>query len=164
MIEDLNVTYQEGKICQICEVVFNLEETVEKYYNTLGFGSWYFWDFIPPNLYDYYYKGVKVNAGFRIAVAQVGPIQYELTQPLFGMSIHRDFLDKNGEGIHHVKIYYKDIEKALKEFAKKNIYVLQEGKYKSDWHVYLDTQKEFGIIWELGNCMDIGNPDKKFPI
>ena len=155
---------EEGKINQICEVVWNLEKTVERYWNNMGFGPWYFWDQYPPDFHDYYYKGVKVEAGFRVALAQIGPIQYELTQPLYGMSIHRDFLEARGEGIHHVKIYYEDIPKAKEIFAKKGIYVLQEGKCgPEDWHVFLDTEKEFSIIWEIGNCKDVGEPLKKYP-
>jgi methylmalonyl-CoA/ethylmalonyl-CoA epimerase len=155
---------EDGKIYQVCEVVRDLESTAERYWKTMGFGPWYFWDFIPPKLYDYYYKGVKVEAGFRIAVAQIGQMEYELTQPLFGLGIHRDFLDQRGEGIHHVKIFYKDIQKAIDDYRKKGIYVLQEGKFAGNWHVFLDTEKKFNTIWEIGNFDgNVGKPDKVYP-
>ncbi len=164
MIEDLDVKWEEGKINQICEVVYNIEKTVERYWSHMGFGPWYFWDMYPPDLHDYYYKGVKVEAAFRIALAQIGPIQYELTQPLYGMGIHREFLETRGEGVHHIKIYYDDMAKAIEMFAKKGIYVLQEGRYgPDDWHALMDTEKEFGTLWEIGNCKSIGDPDKKYP-
>ena len=165
MLKDLDVKWEEGKINQICEVVWNLEKRVEEYWEKFGFGPWYFWDFYPPDLHSYYYKGVKVeDAAFRLCLAQIGPIQYELTQPLYGMGIHREFLEERGEGVHHIKIYYEDIPKAKEMFKKKGIFVLQEGRYKEDdWHVFLDTEKEYGIIWEIGNCMAIGPPDKAYP-
>lgn len=164
MIEDLDVKWQEGKINQICEVTWNLEKTAERYWKNFGFGPWYFWDMCPPNLHDYYYKGVKVEAAFRIALAQIGPIQYELTQPLYGMGIHREFLEKRGEGVHHLKVFVDDVPKAKEEFKKKGIFVIQEGRYgPEDWHVFLDTEKEFGTLWEIGNCRDIGPCDKKYP-
>ena len=62
-----------------------------------------------------------------------------------------------------MKIYYKDVPKALKEFKKKGIYVLQEGKYKDDWHLFMDTERIYGTLWEIGTCKDIGAPDKKYP-
>jgi len=164
MIEDLNVKWQEGKINQICEVTWNLEKTAERYWKNFGFGPWYFWDFLPPKLHSYYYRGAKVEGAFRLALAQVGPIQYELTQPLYGLGIHREFLEKRGEGVHHLKMYFSDIPKAKEMFAKKGIYVLQEARYlEEDWHVFLDTEKEFGVIWEIGNCRDIGPCDKQYP-
>lgn len=163
-MKELEVEWQEGKICQIAEVVYNLEETVERYWKTMGFGPWYFWDFETPELRDVYYRGVKVeNCGFRIALAQIGPIQYEIMQPLYGIGIHREFLEKHGEGVHHLKIYYKDIPKAIEEFKKKGIYPLQQGKFDDDWHVYLDTEDKYGIIWEIGNQGRIREPVKKYP-
>ena len=164
LLKDLDVKWQEAKINQICEVSWNLEKTIERYWNNFGFGPWYIWEFFPPELHSCYYKGVKVEAAFRLALAQIGPIQYEITQPIYGLGIHRDWLETRGEGVHHLKMYFPDIPKAKEMFAKKGIYVLQEGRYKEeDWHVFLDTQKEFGVIWEIGNCKDIGAPHKIFP-
>ena len=164
LLDELDVKWEEGKINQICEVVWKLEDRVEKYWNDFGFGPWFFWDFLPPKLHSCYYRGVKVEAGFRIALAQIGPIQYELTQPLFGMGIHREFLEERGEGVHHLKMYYEDIPKTKEMFAKKGIYVLQEGRYmEEDWHVFFDTEERYGIIWEIGNCKGIGPPDKIYP-
>jgi methylmalonyl-CoA/ethylmalonyl-CoA epimerase len=165
MIEDLCVQWQEGKINQICEVSWDLDKTIERYWNYFGFGPWYIWDFLPPDLHSYYYKGARVEAGFRIALAQIGPIQYEITQPLFGLGIHRDFLEKKGEGVHHLKMYFEDIPKTKEMFAKMGIYVLQEARYKEeDWHVFFDTEKQFGVIWEIGNCKDIGDPWRVYPV
>ena len=156
--------WEEGKICQIASVVSNLEEAVERYWKDYGYGPWYFWDFEPPDLHDVYYRGMKVeDSGFRIALAQIGPMQYELMQPLYGIGIHREFLDKHGEGIHHIKIYHKDIAKAIEDYKKKGIYPLQQGKYDDDWHVYLDTERQYGMIWELGNQGHIRPHMKQYP-
>jgi hypothetical protein len=164
IMEELNVKWEEGKICQIADVVWDLEKAVEKFWKTMGFGPWYFWDFEPPDLRDVYYRGIKVeSSAFRIALAQIGPLQYEIMQPMYGIGIHREFLEKKGEGLHHIKIYYKDIPKALEEFKKKGIYPLQSGKFDEDWHVYLDTEKEYGIIWEIGNQGRIRKPYKRYP-
>ncbi len=164
MASPFSLQWQEGKICQVAEVVEDLEQAAERMWKGMGFGPWYFWDFEPPDLHDVYYHGIKVEqAAFRIALAQVGPIQYELIQPLYGAGIHRDFLDSHGPGVHHIKLYYPDVPKALEEFAGKGIYPLQQGKYDEDWHVYLDTEEKHGIIWEIGNQGRIREPKKRFP-
>lgn len=156
--------WQDGKICEIAEVCWNLEETAERYWHTTGFGPWYFWYFETPDLHDVFYRGVRVEQmGFRIALAQIGDVQYELMQPLYGMGIHREFLDERDEGVHHIKIFYPDIPKALDEFAAKGIYPLQQGKYDEDRHVYLDTEEAYGVIWEIGNQGRIREPQKVFP-
>jgi catechol 2,3-dioxygenase-like lactoylglutathione lyase family enzyme len=154
-----------GKICQIAEVVPDLEAAVERYWKTMGFGPWYFWDFEPPDLHDITYRGQKVEkAAFRLALAMIGPVQYELMQPLYGPGIHRDFLEKRpGGGVHHIKIYCPDMQKALDDFAQQGIQPLQQGKYDEDWHVYLDTEAKYGVIWELGNQGRIRPPMKRYP-
>ena len=62
-----------------------------------------------------------------------------------------------------MKIYFKDMEKALADFKKKGIYPMQSGKYDDDMHVYLDTEKQYGLIWEIGNQGKIRPPLKQYP-
>jgi len=157
-------TWAPGKICQIAEVVPDLEEAVERYWKTMRFGPWYIWDFLPPDLHDVYYHGRKVeDTAFRLAIAQIGPIQYEIMQPLTGPGVHRDFLARGQRGVHHIKIYCPDMRKALDDFARQGIHPLQEGKYDEDWHAYMDTEERFGVIWELGNQGRIRPPQKRYP-
>jgi len=158
------VSWVPGKICQIAEVVRDVEETAKRYWETMGFGPWYFWDFEPPDLHDVVYRGQRIeNSAFRLALAQIGPVQYEIMQPLHGPGIHREFLDRRGPGVHHVKIYCPDMPKALADFARQGIEPLQQGKYDDDWHVYLDTEARYGVVWELGNQGRIRPPQGRYP-
>lgn len=155
---------EEGKICQMGIVVWDLEEALERYTTQFGFGPWGTWDFAAPELTDVIVKGVRVESvGFKIALCQPGVLQIELIQPLYGTTIHKEFLETHGEGIHHVKLYYEDVPKAVKEFEKKGIYQLQSGRFEKDIHVYLDTEEQYGIIWELGNQEDVGGPKEVYP-
>ena len=164
MLEDLNVKWEEGKISQICEVVYDAQKRVEYYWEKMGFGPWYFWDMETPELREVYYHGVRVEkVGFRCVIAQIGPIQYEIVQPLYGKSIYVDFLETKGEGFHHNKIYYKDVDKAIEYYKSKDIYVIQQGKYRKDQHAYFNTDKELGLTWEIGNNEDIGDPMWVYP-
>ena len=164
MKEGLQPKGEEGKICQLAIVVRNLEEAIKRYWEKLAFGPWGIWNFETPNLEDVYVRGVRVEScGFKIALCQVGAVQIELIEPLYGTIIHAEFLESKGEGIHHVKIYYKDIPKALERFKKEGIYPLQSGRFGKDIHVYLDTEKEYGIIWEIGNQESIGEPNDIYP-
>jgi hypothetical protein len=86
-----------------------------------------------------------------------------LIQPLYGTTIHSEFLEEYGEGIHHVKMYYKNVPEAVKKFEKQGIYQLQSGRFEKDIHVYLDTEEKYGIIWELGNQEDVGSPHDVYP-
>jgi len=164
MVEEIDIILKEGSMVQFCEVTWDIEAKVKKLTENFNIHPWSFYNLFPPDLHDHYYKGTKVeDAGFIVALASVGSIQYELVQPLWGVSSHRDFLEKHGEGFHHIKLYYKDIEKAKAVFKKKGIFVLEEGFFRDDHWVYFDTEKEHGIFWEIGNCPDVGEPAKVYP-
>ena len=155
---------EEGKICQMGIVVWNLKEAMERYTRELGYGPWGIWDFSTPDLTDVIVRGIRVESvGFRIALCQPGAIQVELIQPLYGTTIHTEFLENNGEGIHHIKMYYEDVPKAVKKFEEQGIYPLQSGRFDKDIHVYLDTEDKYGIIWEIGNQEDVGGPSDVYP-
>jgi len=155
----------EGSICQLGTVVRDLEKAVINYYKDFNIGPWYFWDFKQPEFTDLYFRGKKVDRyEFKLALALAGNVQYELVQPTFGTGIHTEFLEKKGEGLHHFKLYYKDIEKAIYNFKKKGFEVLQSGRYGDDIHAYLDTEDKYGVIMEIGNNGDIGPYLKKYPL
>jgi len=161
---DLEVKCDEGDICQIGIVVSNLEESLKRYTKELNIGPWYIWRFETPEWKDLYYKGIKIEKALTmVALAKIGPMQYELVQPVFGMSLHQDHLDKKGEGLHHMKLYYKDIPSTIEKFRKIGIHPLSEGKYKDDRYVYLDTEDKYGLIYEIGNAGDIGEPLEVYP-
>jgi 4-hydroxyphenylpyruvate dioxygenase-like putative hemolysin len=42
-------------------------------------------------------------------------------QPLSGESVHTYFLEKKGEGIHHIKEWVDDCVETIEEYQKKGI-------------------------------------------
>jgi 4-hydroxyphenylpyruvate dioxygenase-like putative hemolysin len=98
-----------------------------------------------------------------IALTWRGGAQFELMQPLTGRSIYDDFLEKKGEGLHHVKLHYRDCAAALAQFAGSGIAVIQSGKYETDEFYYLDTEELLGYVVEVGNNGQIGVPERRFP-
>ena len=164
MKENYVINFKEGQLCQIGIVVRDLDESVKRFYNDFKIGPWYFWNFETPALTDMVYYGKEIKKyGIKLALANAGKVQLELVQPLYGKGLHTDFLKKRGPGLHHVKLYYKDIEKALKDFEKKGIHPIQSGRYGNDIFVYLDTEDIYGILIEIGNNATIGKYLKKYP-
>jgi len=41
--------------------------------------------------------------------------------------------------------------------------VTQSGKFDEDWHYYLDTEKDFGYVIELGNAGKIRPAERRYP-
>lgn len=54
--------------------------------------------------------------------------------------------------MHHVKEYVPgDIHAVVESYRQRGIKVLGSGQYGDDLFFYLDTEKELGIMLELGN-------------
>jgi methylmalonyl-CoA/ethylmalonyl-CoA epimerase len=84
-------------------------------------------------------------------------------QPLTGYSIYDEHLERNGEGLHHIKLYYKDCKKAVADFTGPGYPVIQSGRFDEDEHYYLDTEKDYGYIIELGNAGRIPSAERRYP-
>ena len=51
----------------------------------------------------------------------------------------------------------------IAEYAKRGYPVIQQGRIDEDAHYYLDTQKDFGYMIELGNAGKIRPAERTFP-
>ena len=85
------------------------------------------------------------------------------TIPLSGYSIYDEHLERKGEGLHHVKLYHRDCAKAVAHYERLGYPVIQSGRIDEDEHYYLDTEKDFGYIVELGNAGRIRAAERRYP-
>jgi hypothetical protein len=86
----------------------------------------------------------------RLALADVGGVQWELLQPLEGDSIYTEFLAQKGEGLHHVALIVDDYEKTVAALGKEGIGILMSGDIQGGRsYAYLDTERDLGAIVEI---------------
>jgi methylmalonyl-CoA/ethylmalonyl-CoA epimerase len=140
---------------QVGMVVYNLEESVKKMWHDFGIGPWdvYVNTHTPDLLKEVKYYGKPSSSGMKIAMAQVGPMQIELIEPIGTDNIYADFLKKHGEGIQHLGWYKTKTEK---EFFEKMHELEQAGfpcifsgrSYRSRF-AYFDTTKALHTIFEI---------------
>lgn len=84
----------------------------------------------------------------RTRVAQIGPVAYELVQPLEGEAIYQESLDSRGEGISDMAFTVGNLEDETAKLAGKGVQAILSGKPASgNAFAYFDT-REFG-----GNVM-----------
>lgn len=95
------------------------------------------------------YMGNPSDATAKLAFFAMDNLQIELIQPLGGKSTWQEFLDKNGEGIHHIAFQVKNIDGVEKEFALFNMPTIQSGGWDGGAYSYIDSSKEIGCILEL---------------
>lgn len=74
------------------------------YVHEYGIGPRNVYEFNPGNVSDMRARGEPVAWSWRLAIAQVGHVQWELVEPLDGESIYAQFLADHGPGVHHVGV------------------------------------------------------------
>lgn len=62
----------------------------------------------------------------KVAFLQIGESKIELLEPLSADSAIAKFLEKRGEGIHHVALSVDSIEERIKEIKEKGIQMIQD--------------------------------------
>jgi hypothetical protein len=155
-------------ISQIAVVVNDLQTTMEQYTKLLGWGPWNVYRHEPPRLHDTVLHGDLVAYTMLGAETHVGEMGFELLQPLEGPSIYKEWLERRGEGLHHVAVMLRDFDEStdLKErFDQVGARVLMGGRIgETIEFYYLDTEPSLKIIIESGSghAIDLV-PDYVYP-
>jgi methylmalonyl-CoA/ethylmalonyl-CoA epimerase len=154
---------KDGQIVQVAYVVRDLDASVKRHWEAFGIGPWDIYLFESPKVENYLYRGKPATHKALIAVTWQGPVQLEVMQPVSGRCIYDEHLETKGEGLHHIKLYYADCAKAVQEYERRGYPVIQSGKFDDDEHYYLDTERDFGYVIELGNVGKIRPAERRYP-
>jgi methylmalonyl-CoA/ethylmalonyl-CoA epimerase len=156
-------TFKEGATMQVAMVVRDMDAAMKRHWDDFGIGPWDIYQFEPSKLTNYMYRGKPATHSCLIAVAWSGDTQLELMQPLTGYSIYDEHLERRDEGLHHIKLFHADCQKAVADFTRRGYPVIQSGRIDDDEHYYLDTEKDYGYIIELGNAGRIRAAERRHP-
>lgn len=88
----------------------------------------------------------------RVAFLSIGETFFELLQPLNEQSAIHTFLERQGEGIHHIALDVKDIDARLRTFKKKGIKLIHEQAKRgaNDTKIaFLHPKVANGVLFEL---------------
>jgi methylmalonyl-CoA/ethylmalonyl-CoA epimerase len=141
------------QVVQIGAVVNDLDRSIETLSGIFGIGPFSRIDDWPPNRPDFelYYYEEPGEFTARMAFVDLGQVELELIQPLEGKSIWSDFLEKRGEGIHHIRFNTPDHEPVIKYLEQHGIGISQMGSGLRPGTVWvnLDTEEAVGFTIEI---------------
>lgn len=138
---------------QIGIVVRDLEATMRKYVDEYGIGPWQIFEFNPGNAQDLREYGKPVKRSWRLAVAMVGQLQWELIEPLDNESVYARFLAQKGGGVHHIAVAAQDFDKMVATEAKRGNELVLSGEFEGVKVAYLDTDRDLGVTLEIFSGM-----------
>ncbi|WAM33673.1 VOC family protein [Caldicellulosiruptor morganii] len=96
------------------------------------------------------YKGEPTRARAKLAFFRnFKNIEIELIEPDSNPSTWREFLDKHGEGIHHIGVFVKNMDQKIENLKKVGIDVVQRGDYTGGRYAYMDSVEKLKFILEL---------------
>ena len=137
---------KETHIVHVGVIVKDLEKTVE-FLTSLGIGPFSAAAYKHPNAVV---RGKKTFWETKRALSKQGPVELELIEFQKGTSIQKEFLDKKGEGIHHLLFKVRNINATIEKFANKGIAVLQRDFPGGvGGPAYMDTAATGGICIEV---------------
>jgi len=139
------------KFHHVSVMVKDIDKAI-KHYDTLGVGPF------PPTigpkgvpLIDQSLRGHKSDfvMDLRYAESGFGGLKFEIVEPLEGESIYKEFLDKKGEGVHHIAFTVDDLDAETAKMAERGFKVVQTGQTARGKFAYFDTDKVGGVVTEL---------------
>ena len=88
----------------------------------------------------------------KIAFVRIGESEIELVQPLTNDSDAAKFLEKRGEGIHHICLEVEHIEEALADLREKGLELIDEkprAGRKGETFAFIHPKSTHGVLIEL---------------
>ena len=105
------------------------------------------------------HREVVVDQGVRTSmlVPEKGGTAVELLEPLDGESPISKFLEKRGEGIHHICFLVDDIEAALERLKKEGVRLIDEKPRPGSYHsrvAFIHPKAMNGVLIELAELSE----------
>ena len=156
-----------NEVVQVSFIVKDVDEMMEKYYKYYGVGPWVVYELGPDMVHDMISAGKKKNYKFKLGMAKIGGVEFELVQPMDKESIFYEFLKKYKGGFHHVAYSVDNYNETMNYMDKLDLKIFGggnlEGKHK---FVYLNTDVDLKHIIELNETepgYEFPHPTYKYP-
>jgi methylmalonyl-CoA/ethylmalonyl-CoA epimerase len=100
------------------------------------------------------FEGVEVvpDQKVRVAFFRIGDVRLELLEPTEPASTVAAFLEKRGEGLHHVALTVEGIEERIAELKQAGLRMIDEVPRPGAHHMriaFLHPKNSFGVLTEL---------------
>ncbi|WP_421617545.1 VOC family protein [Brevibacillus sp. TJ4] len=140
-----------SEINQICFVVRDIEKAAESFGKLLGVPKpdWFLTG--DSSISQIVFNGQPTGARNKLIFINTPSVQIELIEPDQEPSTMREFLDTQGEGIHHVAVDVDDMKKQLAVLAEHGYPVVQTGEFTSSKgrYAYVDSVPACKTMIEL---------------
>jgi N-acyl-D-amino-acid deacylase len=137
---------------QVAFVVNDLAAAQDFFGKKMGVPRFYVIEDFGHKAADTTFRGHPARHNFSLAIAYSGNTQIELIQHLSGETTYKEFLERKGEGLHHLGFFLHDrdaYEKTLSSLREDGLSILQSGRMGDAHYTYIDSEATIGAIMEI---------------
>jgi len=140
---------RDAEITQVAIVVRDAEETAKAWAEVLGIEPPRPVLTEPEDRSHTRYMGRPTPARAKLAFIKLGRVTLELIEPVGGPSTWQEFLDRHGEGVHHIAFDVSDMEGRLASLESTGARTVQRGDFTGGRYAYVDARGTLKVILEL---------------
>ncbi|MBS7653872.1 VOC family protein [Candidatus Bathyarchaeota archaeon] len=95
------------------------------------------------------FRGEASKGRAKLTFFKLENMVLEIIEPIGGPSTWQNFLEKHGEGIHHIAFVVENADESMRKLLENGASEEQKGRFKGGGYFYLDSRKSLGAIIEL---------------
>ena len=130
-------------------VVRDIEIACLRWADEMGVGPFFLNEYPTGTFSDVTYRGEPADLAMKVAIAQAGPVQIELIEPITEQCAYRDSVPKGSEGFHHMCVWTLDFDADRSYFESFGYETANSGRIKSNDFAYFDTRPLMGCMLEV---------------
>ena len=115
------------RILQVCLVVRDVEKAVRHFEDLIGVGPFSVYTVDSKEMPGVTYRGLPGDYCVKVAMTKVGGGVIELIENQRGKNIYTEFLEKHGEGIHHIAVQVDDCAAALAQLKAAGVRTVDDS-------------------------------------
>ena len=138
----------QRRIFQNAWVVDDIEAACHRLVSNFGIGPFYIYQF-GNTFKDVLYRGEPGEFEIILALAQAGPLQIELIQPVSHPSVYRDSVPTGAMGFHHICAWTDDLAADVAHFNAIKCPSVCSANSGNVHFAYFDTRDIIGCMFEV---------------
>ncbi len=132
-------------------VVDDVEAAAMDWVNTFNIGPFFLAEYGQEQLTDIVYRGEPGELNMYVAIAQAGPVQIELIQPISqSPNAYRDTAPAGKTSFHHVCVWTDDLDADLEFYAERGCPTANLGRViDGPRFAYVDSHAKLNCMLEI---------------
>jgi methylmalonyl-CoA epimerase len=127
-----------GKLDHIGIAVSNADEARKFFEGTLGA--------------RFLHESARAEDGFRVLNFDLAGLIIELIEPVGEDSFVRKFIDKRGEGMHHLTFNVPDSRRKVAELKAQGVRIVDEHDWSEDsYEAFISPRSSHGVLIQIGS-------------